>query len=273
MNCTRVFEEVYAHLNKTWSNNSEKHVIGSLGQVVILLAPRTVPNDDELRSTILLIRQIKARHPDVRFLYYGSEFYSEPLKNLLLTEEDHLIRSLKIDDMNKYLLAVPRVLRPPINSSIVYGSRDQFEDYVGLQDSITYQLHPHWRNNTKKLEVTFHTVGYGAMRVCSWNEWAKVGTQDGFYCQELTGHNEISMTDYSDCTGGKPCPKTHYRIQNVTSMRRCAEMDCKRPNDVRYIVRMESLKYVSSTHNMITGSKFLTLFTYSIVLFELIFYS
>lgn len=142
------------------------------------------------------------------------------------------------------------------------------------------------------------------MRVCSWNQWTKVGTEDGFYCQELRGHNEISMTDYSNCQDGNPCPKTHYQVQSETSMQRCAgmyaislslkekyhyifscgkelrklvrknliksyflitflffsfffftEMDCKLPNDVRFIIRVKSLRYRSAAFSVTSGFK------------------
>ncbi|XP_046595744.1 uncharacterized protein LOC107225502 isoform X1 [Neodiprion lecontei] len=270
LNLARVLEEVGAYLNETWSNNSKKYVIGNLGQVVVLLAPRTVPSEEELQSSIQALRQIKTQHPDVRFVYYGSEFYSDPLKNLILTSEDYLIKSLKIDDLSMHLRNVPRVLRPPSNFNLTYGSKNQFEDYTGLQETVTYQLHPQWRGNTKKVEVTFHSVGYGAMRVCSWNEWPTVGTRDGFYCQDLRGHNEISMTDYSDCRTGKACPKTYYRVQNVTTMQQCSEMDCKTPNHVRYIVRIEDFRYVSCAPSIFSGFQFLVLY-FTFIVFSKIF--
>ncbi|XP_012252675.2 uncharacterized protein LOC105684120 isoform X1 [Athalia rosae] len=255
LNFIKVFEQINMHLNKTWSKNSEHHVIGSFGQVVILLAPRTVLNQNEQQYTIAAIRQLKHNYPELRFLYYGSEFYSQSLGNLILTEEDHLIKSLKIDDLNRYLLTVPRILRPPSNLTETNGRKNQFEDYIGLGRDLSFELHPQWRINTKKVKVTFHAVGYGSMKVCSWNKWGASKTQNGFYCQELTGHHEISMSDYFDCRYGKSCPTTYYRVQNVTSLLRCSEMDCKLPSHVRYLIRMENFQYTNSPSATITVSR------------------
>ncbi|KOX72474.1 hypothetical protein WN51_01574 [Melipona quadrifasciata] len=57
------------------------------------------------------------------------------------------------------------------------------------------------------------------------------------YCVELSGYKEVTLTDHFKCTSTSACPNFYLRIQNVTSVYKCAEIDCKTPDQVRYIIR------------------------------------
>ncbi|XP_024937056.1 uncharacterized protein LOC107264079 isoform X2 [Cephus cinctus] len=241
LNYTRVLETISVYLDNVWEQKSTVRTIGNLGQAVVLLVPLNSLDETEQASAMVKLRQIKSKHPDVHFLYYTSEYNAQIYRKFLLTQEDHLIRSLQIDDITRHLSMVPMTIRPiPCNANSTVGAKNQFEAYISSAQDMTYRLHPAWRNNTMRIIVTVHGVGYGTIKVCSWNKWNNNVERKGFYCKELSGHKEITLTDYSICTKGKSCPDTYYRIQSVSSLMKCTEIDCETPEHVRYIIRAEN---------------------------------
>ena len=250
LNYSRVLESLSVYLNKTWTDNQKNHVIGNLGQVVILLIPLSYMSDEDKQSTITSLQQMKYNHPDVQFVYYTSRYNTNLFKSFILTGEDHLIRNSNIDSITEHLSTIPRTLRPTIslNSSNLNNFTPYLEDYISPGKSITYRFHSHWKRNVKKIPTTIHSFGYGSMRVCSWLQF-KPNERQSFHCTELAGHKEVALTDYFKCTKTSPCPDTYIRIENVTSLYKCAEIECRTPDQVRFIIRMANLNYESSANN------------------------
>lgn len=101
---------------------------------------------------------------------------------------------------------------------------------------------------------------------CSWNQF---DGEEHMKCQQLDAHKEISLFDNFECIDTW-CPYIYLRIQNATSFIKCAgkkrvlrtangiyitfllflhlhfilfcvsEMECRSPNQVRYIIRMQN---------------------------------
>lgn len=236
LNYTRVLKTVSTYLNETWERNRKQHVIGNLGQVVILLTPLGYMSESEKESVTTLLRQIKYNHPDVHFLYYVSRYNANSFKSFNLTEEDYMIKNSNIDSIVQYVSQIPRALRPAISLETNGSKTPQMEDYISPSKSITYRIHSHWRRNMKKLLVTIHTFGYGTMKACLWMG-SHTNDRRNLYCTELAGYKEVTLTDNFKCTKSTPCLNAYLRILNVTSLYKCAEMDCKSPDQVRFIVR------------------------------------
>ncbi|XP_076757832.1 uncharacterized protein LOC143427508 [Xylocopa sonorina] len=236
LNYIRVLETVFAYLNQSWEINQKHHVIGNLGQVVILLTPSGYLSKTEVEPIIKMLRQIKYHHPDVYFIYYVSWYNRELFKSLILSNEDLIIKNSNIKAISQYVSKIPRVLRPALplgpNSSV----SPQLENYITPSKSITYRIHSQWKQNMKKTEVTIHTFGYGAMQACLWIEF-KSNKKEDLYCTELAGYKETKLTNNFKCTGASSCPNVYLRIKNVTSLYKCAEIDCKTPDQVRFIIR------------------------------------
>lgn len=250
LNYTQVLKTVSTHLNETWESNRERHIIGNLGQVVILLTPLGYMSDDEKQSVITLLRQIKNNHPDVHFLYYVSRYNANLFTSYILSREDHIIKNSNIDSITQYVLTIPRALRPARSSdlNISKAFTPQFEDYITPSKSITYRIHSHWKRNMKKTVVTIHTFGYGTMKACLWIGFEPTDRQY-LQCTELSGYNELALTDQYKCTKASPCPNIYLNIRNVTSLYKCAEIDCKTPDQVRFIIRTspQNSRYGNST--------------------------
>ncbi|KAK2580344.1 hypothetical protein KPH14_001241 [Odynerus spinipes] len=243
-NYTRTLETIFTYLNTTLQQNQKDHIIGNLGQVMILLVPLTHMTNEEQQSALMLLQQIKAYYPDVHFLYYASEYNAYLFKPFIMSEEDHLVKTLKIDDIIGHLNAVSWLLRPLSNLNTNNENyKNQMENYVNPSQSILYKLHAHWRKNTKKTVVTFHTVGYGGIKVCSWIQYNITGNKYSEYCKDASGHKDITLTDYTLCPENKICPHMYYRVQNATSLSKCTELGCRTPDHVRFIVRIESTYY------------------------------
>ncbi|XP_076168966.1 uncharacterized protein LOC143147535 [Ptiloglossa arizonensis] len=268
LNYTRVLETIFVYLNKTWEDNIKHNVIGNLGQVVVLLIPLSYMSNNEKQTIITLLQQIKHNHPDVHFVYYTSQYNTNLFKEFVLSVEDHLIRNSNIDDITQHLSIIPRTLRPIISTnSYARNSTPQFEDYISPSKSITYRLHSYWKQYMKKIPITIHTFGYGTMKVCSWIQF-KPNERQNYHCKELAGYKEITLTDQLKCTNTSPCPDMYFHIQNVTSSFKCAEIDCKTPDQVRFIIRIQNLYYKNSTNQnvILVSLNILLLFIYYVFL-------
>ena len=69
--------------------------------------------------------------------------------------------------------------------------------------------------------MQIHTFGYGTMKACSWLGFQSNDRQN-LQCVELSGYKEITLTDHFKCTSTSACPNFYLRIQNVTSLYKCA---------------------------------------------------
>ncbi|XP_017793338.1 PREDICTED: uncharacterized protein LOC108575131 [Habropoda laboriosa] len=238
LNYTQVLKTVSTHLNETWEYNRKHHTIGNLGQVVILLTPLGYMSNNDKQFVITLLRQIKNNHPDVHFVYYVSRYNTNLFTSYILSREDHIIKNSNIDSITQYVSTIPRALRPAkfsnLNSSKTLTP--QFEDYITPSKSITYRIHSYWKRNMKKTVITIHAFGYGTMKACLWIGFEPTDRQY-LQCAELSGYNELALIDHYKCTKASPCPNIYLSIQNVTSLYKCAEMDCKTPDQVRFIIR------------------------------------
>ncbi|XP_076243007.1 uncharacterized protein LOC143184564 [Calliopsis andreniformis] len=247
LNYTRVLETIFVYLNETWENNEKHNIIGSLGKVVVLLIPLSYMSIDDKESSITLLQKMKYHHPDVYFVYYTSPYNSNLFKSFIISDEDHLISNSNIDAITQYLSTIPRILRPPISletSNFKYFT-PQFEDYVSPSKYVTYRLHSHWKRNIKKMVTTIHSFGYGAMKICLWTQ-TKPNERQNYNCTELVGHKEIILSDNFVCPDTPTCSHTYIRIQNISSLNKCAEIECKTPDQVRFITRISDLHYGSS---------------------------
>ncbi|XP_014480693.1 PREDICTED: uncharacterized protein LOC106747566 [Dinoponera quadriceps] len=249
LNLLVTMNAVYNYLNETWETKGQQHTIGSLGQVVIILAPITQISEIEQETILKLLREIRHHHPDVSILYYVSEGHSETFQLFILSEHDRLIVSPYINTIGEFLLTMPRTLRPitkvATNSSVF---QDETEDYISPSESITYMLHPQ-HIDAKKTTIAVHNFGYGTIEVCLWNRFKTGNNQEHMTCRYLDTHQAIDIVDNFVCTDAG-CPYIYLRVQNITSYKKCAEIECKLPNQVRYIVRMQN--YENSASKMKT---------------------
>lgn len=267
-NYTRVLETVFTYLKKTWEYNDKNKIIGNFGQVVVLLIPSAHVSNDEKESAITLLRQLKYIYPEVHFVYYVSRYNENLFKSFILWEEDYLIKNSNIDAITQYVLRIPRILRPMTTANVKLTKNiiSQWEDYVSLSKSITYRIHSHWKRNMKKIIVTIHTFGYGTMKACSWLGFQPNDRQN-LQCVELSGYKEVTLTDHFKCTSISACPNFYLRIQNVTSVYKCAEIDCKTPDQVRYIIRtnQQNVHNPADKNTVLISLNILALFVFRIV--------
>lgn len=225
-NYMQVLKTVFSYLNNTWEYNHKHHIIGNLGQVVILLVPLAHISNNEKESIITLLHQLKYNHPDVHFVYYVSRYNENLFESFILSNEDYMIKNSNIDAIVQYVLKIPRALRPATTLGLNNSKIPQIEDYISPSKSITYRIHSHWKQNMKKILIKIHTFNYGTMKVCMWIKFES-NDKKNLQCIELAGYKEITLTDHFKCTSISACPNLYLHIQNVTSLYKCAEIDCK----------------------------------------------
>ncbi|KAL6440867.1 hypothetical protein ACFW04_003353 [Cataglyphis niger] len=220
-NFDTILNTVFNYLNETWQAKWQQHTIGNLGQVILVLAPLTLFSGTEQQTILKLLREIKHLYP----------------------EQDRSILGPNIDAIMQYLSTIPRILKPVGMSKFANKSskfKDEIEDYISPSKSITYRLHPQYMINAEKITITVHNFGYGIIKACSWNQF-----DEKHVCQQIDVHKEINIIDDFKCINSR-CPYMYLRIQNATSLNKCAEMECRSPNQVRYIIRMQNMYYENS---------------------------
>lgn len=60
------------------------------------------------------------------------------------------------------------------------------------------------------------------MEICTWTKWKINEAQKGFYCQPMTGFEDIKFQNFSKCSKKKKCPDLYYQVQKVASLTKCA---------------------------------------------------
>ncbi|XP_058801781.1 uncharacterized protein LOC131670302 [Phymastichus coffea] len=242
-----VFQSIQKYLDDSWERLIQNHTVANLGQAVVLLVPRITLDTEETQLAMTALKKLKSKHPETHFLYYTHASKVEMLRKFLLTEEDRIVDSMEIDDISRILATVPMTLRSAGCNKNLPGVRLQFEDYIYPSETIIYRLHPQWRIRAKRVPVTFHGVGYGTMTVCLWNQHKMNLKQTGKRCKALSLYGEISLENDYQCEENNKCPSTYFQIKNVTTNTRCAELDCRTPDQVRFIVRTESFQCLSTS--------------------------
>lgn len=248
-----ILHAVFNYLNETWQIKWQQHTIGNLGQVILILASLTQIVETEQQTIFKLLQEIKHLYPDLHFLYYVSEQNSHFFQPFILSEEDHLIVGPNVDAIVQYLSKIPRILRPAVVTSKFANEsselKDEIEDYISPSKSITYILHPQNILNIQ-MTITIHNFGYGMIKACSWNRF-----DEDVVCQQIDIHKEISIIKDFKCNNSR-CPYIYLRIQNASSFNKCAEIECRSPNDIRYIIRMQNTYYENSAR----GDLFINVF-------------
>ncbi|XP_011298010.1 uncharacterized protein [Fopius arisanus] len=256
LNLTEVFDVASDYYTNKWKELHRNHTIGGLGQAIIILAPLIRLSEPELQQALISLKNMRSLHPDVNIIYYTTPERADPLRKLLISQEDYLLTSLRINDISTRLVEVPNSIRPgPCNPNVTLGVRDQIEGYVYPQEVNIYRLDPLWRVNTKTVTVKIVGFGYGSVEICKWNQKRSSITRQLLSCRELSGNDEAELTDFHTCQK-LDCPTIFYQIRGLSSTNKCAEADCKTPRHIRYLLRIENLQ--CSTADKLTAS-FMTL--------------
>ncbi|XP_008544893.1 uncharacterized protein LOC103569388 [Microplitis demolitor] len=238
LNLSITLDSIDGYLTKMWDKKSASHQIGTLGQVILFLAPRTiVQSSREIKSSL---NKLKQNHPDVNIIYYVSKENLQGFKDLLITPEDYLIDTAGVDDIVNYVMTIPRSLRRSCSKNDS-SPRDQVEDYVRPRESIIYRLDAQWRRNTQRISMSVVSVGYGSFEVCWWTQLEGNIIKNKFDCRELSRHMEFIINDTQDCRDRSiNCPAIYYQIRGLSSSKKCAEIECRTPEYIRYILRLSS---------------------------------
>lgn len=222
LNLAKIFDTASDYYTDIWNKRHKNHTIGSLGQAILVLAPLIRVSESELEESLISLKKLRRLHPDVNVIYYTTPEKAESLQRLLISQEDRLVTTLRINDISTYLLEIPNSLRPgPCNPNVTRGIRDQIEGYVAPQEVNIYRLDPLWRSNTKRVTVKIVGFGYGALEICMWNQRRNSITKELFTCRELSGDGEEELTDFDECKGGN-CPGIFYKVRGLSSTKNCA---------------------------------------------------
>lgn len=64
-----------------------------------------------------------------------------------------------------------------------------------------------------------------------------------------TVHFNITDTCWSSYVNTRPCYAVHFKVQMDSSLVKCAESDCRYPDQVRFVIRHYGLRYnINGSH-------------------------
>lgn len=222
-NLSAIFNQVDNYFIDKWiKTNQQLNSFGNLGQVIIILAPTIKMTTQEKQLAVSSMSNLRENHPDINIMYYTTEENSKNLDGLLLDERDYLIFTSRIDEIVRFLLTIPRSIRPGKCSQYPHPEIvHQIEEYVQPYETIIYRLDQMWKINTKEIAINFSVVGYGTIEVCTWNQKRYDGRQEKLYCREVSGHSETTFMESFKCHDQINCTAIHYQVRGMSSTKKC----------------------------------------------------
>ncbi|XP_021940954.1 uncharacterized protein LOC110840317 [Zootermopsis nevadensis] len=118
-------------------------------------------------------------------------------------------------------------------------TRTGFEGYVTPGFPINYRIHSLFLENTEEVRLKFQGSGHGNLRTCVSRDQGSIGTN----CIEVKDLEEAVLKIPSPCAGYPyQCPPAYLTVTVTRTLTRCAEDDCRYPDQVRFLMRHEGLR-------------------------------
>lgn len=119
--------------------------------------------------------------------------------------------------------------------------RDDFEEYLTPGEETAYRVSSFYLLGSEELRVKFQGAGYGDFTVC-------MSRQHDMLSKECKSVQEIENAWFnisqpcSSYNAAESCPSVYFSLQVDTTYMKCAESDCRFPDDVRISIRPEGLR-------------------------------
>jgi hypothetical protein len=119
--------------------------------------------------------------------------------------------------------------------------RDDFEAYLSPGEETTYRISSFYLQGSDEVRVKFQGVGYGDVTIC-------MSRQHDMLSKECKSVQEIENAWFnisnpcSSFSAADGCASVYFALQVDSTYMKCAESDCRFPDDVRLLIRPEGLR-------------------------------
>ncbi|KAG5894333.1 hypothetical protein JTB14_004377 [Gonioctena quinquepunctata] len=205
--------------------------IKPLGQAILVFSTDGRLTDNDVAMSRLSINTLKTSYPGTRIMFV-TPTGENSLKQLLVDESDSVL-SLSSDVVSLAQQITDHLSEIPANIIKFYCNHTDvvFEDYITPDVEVFYEIH---REYIKRgIVITkFINSNYGELVVCAF----KSITTNDRVCKGITVNGEISFNSMDFCTPDSACDLL-FAVKGNSSRIRCAENDCRYPDQIRMDIR------------------------------------
>ncbi|XP_014249337.1 uncharacterized protein LOC106666565 isoform X2 [Cimex lectularius] len=240
-----------------------------LGLVTLILTPSTPISDSLYNDIESTVKSVKSFNPDMKFIYVTSTINRRSFTRMTLlpgSQSDHII---KLDDKNKYnlyreleiLQDVPRSLAPTFCTQGDNGFVNMtIEQYITTGTKQKYRIHPVFLcSGRDTIEIKVLSYNYGNLEACMY--WKSNNST----CLLSSYNEDLIFTVKSPCTSkntevikedwNPDCRPVYIEVNPKRSFGKCAEKDCRFPDDLRFSLKLSGLKCLQHPITCNTSSK------------------
>ncbi|CAH1153729.1 unnamed protein product [Phaedon cochleariae] len=216
--------------NQTYTNCSETKP-KPYAQAVLVFSEQGRLSDLDLETSRQSIGTIKAASPAARILYVTPR--EENSLKRLLQSNDFLLSKLSDDVASIVHEVTSRLSDIPANIVKFYcdGGRAEFEDYITPDVESFYEVHRGYIGRGA-VGTKFVNSNYGDLMICAFRS----NSVDERICKGLTVNEELSFDSKDFCTPESPCD-VRFAVTANSSRIRCAEYDCRYPDQIRMDIK------------------------------------
>ncbi|XP_065073436.1 uncharacterized protein LOC135697584 [Ochlerotatus camptorhynchus] len=257
------FDSIVQRLSAQIDEERAYRTVGANSPVIMVISQgQRVVNTDFISARRMLTSTFE-QFPDLYFLFLTNDattfnqlidFTGTSHSRLPIEEHYKIIESSSIDPQpySELLLAtlsgIPQRLVAPFcrtdanrKSWRAVNVREEYEQYLSPGVELRFRISRSFLLSTGHLGIQFQNSAYGEFTVC--------GTMDhsfaGLACQTTTPEQDIVWFNFTGLCSGVPgiaCTSLYFLVQMETSYMKCAENDCRYPDQVRFVIKHDGLR-------------------------------
>ncbi|XP_060537159.1 uncharacterized protein LOC132708683 isoform X2 [Cylas formicarius] len=205
--------------------------IKPMGQAILVFTSDGRLTDSDITRSEQAVTSIKSAYPHTSIVYVSQDS-GGVLKQFIKDEEDFLIVP-SVDVLSTVTLITEKLSTVPASIVKFYCNHSdvRFEDYLTPGLERVYEVH---REYIRSGYITSKFVNndYGEIDICNITSRTSPNNRA---CKTVPVNDEISFKSGDLCTPESPCD-VQYSVTAKNSQIKCAENDCRYPDQVRVII-------------------------------------
>lgn len=263
LSLSKSFDSIVRRLSDQLDEERAYRTVGANSPVILVISQgQRVINTDFVSARRMLTSTFE-QFPDLYFVFLTNDattfsqltdFTGTSHSRLPVEEHYKIIDSASINPepyselLRSTLSGIPQRLVAPFcrteanrKSWRAVNVREEYEQYLSPRMELRFRIGRNFLRSTGHVGIQFQNSAYGEFTVC--------GTMDhnfaGLACQTTTPEQDIVWFNFTGLCSGEPgieCRSLYFLVQMETSYMRCAENDCRYPDQVRFVIKHDGLR-------------------------------